>query len=85
MKKKGIMMVAIIMVAISAFAAVNGGWIKVKDSCDNCSITSYSYKCGKCNSGMSFSTKWDNKQIYLVYTFTCRKCHHQCIYKIKAG
>lgn len=81
-------MAAIVAVALttSVFAkAVTGGWIKVSDGCNKCKITTTEYKCGKCGTGMSTSFKWDDKQVYLVYTFTCKNtnCKHSCVYKTK--
>ena len=68
--------------------AATGDWIKVSDPCNNCKITKYEYTCGKCGSGMKSSFKWDNKQEYLIYTFTCKdrkkkNCTHSCQFKCK--
>lgn len=81
-------MAAILAVALttSVFAkAITGGWILVSDSCKKCKITTTEYKCGECGTGMSTSCKWDDKQVYLVYTFTCnnKSCKHSCVYKTK--
>lgn len=93
MKKKNLTKV---LVAVSAAVilsasgiAATGDWIKVSDpDCNKCKITKYDYTCGKCGSGMSSSSKWDNKQEYLVYTFKCKDrnkqgCTHSCVYKTK--
>ncbi len=82
------MAVIVTMVLTSAglLKVASGSWIKVSDvGCNKCKITAYEYKCGKCGTGMSSSSKWDNKMEYLVYTFTCGNsaCKHTCIYKTK--
>lgn len=92
MKKKNLTKVfvavsAAVLLTASGIAA-KGDWIKVSDPCNNCKITKYEYTCGKCGSGMSSKSQWDNNQKYLVYTFTCKDsknkgCTHSCKYKTK--
>lgn len=71
-----------------ALMGSGGSWIKVSDDCGKCKITSTEYTCGKCGSGMSSSSKWDNKQEYMIYTFKCndrkkKNCTHTCQFKCK--
>lgn len=79
---------AVVLLTASGIAA-KGDWIKVSDpDCNRCKITQYEYTCGKCGSGMKSSSKWDNKQEYLIYSFTCKDsnkkgCTHGCTYKTK--
>lgn len=83
MKTKAlIILAAILTVSITVFAA-SSKWEKVNDSCENCKITDYEYKCGKCDSSMSWKAKTEGK--YLIYTFTCNSesCKHKCVYKTK--
>ncbi len=83
--------VLIAVVLSSSTILSSGRWEKASDNdCDKCVITSLEYTCGKCGSGMSFTTKWhDEKKLdYLVYTFKCkdskkRGCTHGCVYNYK--
>lgn len=83
-------MSATVVLTASGIAA-SGRWEKVSDNdCNKCTITDYEYTCGKCGSGMSYTTKWhdEKKQDYLVYTFTCKDrkkkgCTHSCVYNYK--
>ena len=92
MKKRSLTKIAVAVsaavVLTASGIASTGSWIKVSDECGKCVISDLEYTCGKCGSGMSSSSKWDNKQEYLIYTFKCKDrnkkdCTHSCVYKIK--
>lgn len=92
MKKKNLikvfLFVSVAIVLTASNVASTGSWINVDDPCGKCKITQYEYTCGKCGSGMSSTCKWDSKQVYLIYTFTCKDsknkgCSHSCTYKTK--
>lgn len=95
MKKRSLLKIVVAMsatvVLTASGIAASGRWEKVSDNdCNKCTITDYEYTCGKCGSGMSYTTKWhdEKKQDYLVYTFTCKDrkkkgCTHSCVYNYK--
>ena len=80
MKKKIILVFAVIL-SISAFAVGYGvTYIKVSDPCGKCKITETQRKCGVCQGSMS-SKLVDSST--LEYEYTCKKCGHKCNYRIK--
>ena len=86
MKKKVLLMSAAIVLAITAFAAVNGTWIKVSDGegCRGCTVTGTFSYCGKCR-GTLYSnylgSKTEGGRLYYYYKHTCSKCKHTNVYK----
>lgn len=67
---------------LAGYAAV----IKVKraweDSCKQCNIANENRACGKCGGFLesAYEKQDDN---YLYYRYTCQKCSHSCLDRIK--
>lgn len=83
MKKSIVFLAAFFIVALAALAATGTGWVKVKDTCNNCTITELEYKCGKCSSAMKSGKATVKPDHWLEYPFKCTKCTHSCTYKCK--
>lgn len=82
MKKK--ILYLSLFAALTMSGTMASQMVLVKDDCKKCSITETSYKCGKCENGMSIKQEWEDDSLkWMKCTFTCKKCKHQCIYKYK--
>ena len=85
MKKKIYLVLAAIVVAITAFAAVNGRWVMVQDNqCRGCRISNSFCYCGRCGEGMNSKLVHKEQKGYRIwyyYEHKCRKCSHISVYK----
>ena len=89
MKKRLCMMVGAIAIAITAFAAINGTWVKVKDSCKKCSVVEQrdwtAHICGHCKDDTMYDEKndhfWEGSRFVTLTLYKCKQCGHTSTWK----
>lgn len=88
MKKKLLLMVTAVIIAVSGSAtitAVMSTWVMVNDPCKKCRVSDDVKYCGKCKDDTMYDSKHrsykEGKHYVTEYVYKCKECEHTSTWK----